>query len=683
MRYDLLAAAKAAYDAITDYAPQSQPDHKPERIDAEHPIHLAICRLEKLLPGNKLPPKARPIWRRLLAASRANDAQAFDEADELAEWLQATWPAESGHALATSDALTRRKQAGAIKRTKPKGQTRSDFYPEPLRELAADIAREAAEQIAEQQAETEKRQAINAMDEVAQQAYCFANIQAADWQAWECLIVKFAETSEAAGSTAALEEAITHFGGSINKAERYAAALTRLAIEHPRAGHIANALSLASEQGFLPAVRDAIEGICERATAPRRGFAKHANSQVAPPPTVDEFVAASESLERVLVDVIGAPIVAESAQISAHSAELFARDEGRAKVIRDTLRAEKETIRNALAASERWLERYAGVIDRAEIVLAGLRDGPDAVFWLGSDAYTSAHAAARFIVQESYTGAWGWLESEGSPLEFPRRKIDLQRIEGRWDALLQFLNGIFLGKKSRRDTEALRAVMRNERIDARKRFALITAETNGQSPVAKAIPVGWDGTLDTLPHAKLFGFLVDKIVLGPTPAHGNRFEIWSADCKAVPGTAPTICPQADRKPQLKWLPLIEKRFRELKLVGEGETIHWVGSQSKPGYVCGCKFPIADDRTSIANGGQADRETPQGSDQGKGVAAKRPTSKRGRPSDSDVAADRKLFDAWKTGRYSNYAELEREFRLSAGDARRAIDRHRKRERLANE
>lgn len=588
---------------------------------------------------------------------------------------------------ADGDALSRRRQAGALKRAKPNGQARSDFPPEPLRELAADIARDAADQRAKHQTETEKRQANKAMDEAAQKAHHFANIQAADWQAWERLIVEFVEASKAAGCTAPLDEAIAHFGGSINKAERYAAALVRLASEHPNTGHAANALSLASGQEFLPAVRDALEGICERATAPRRGCAKIARSQSNRPPTADEFAASSESLESVLVDVLGAPIIANSAQNSAHSAEVFASDEGRTKVIRTTLLAEKDIIRNTLAASERWLERYAGVIDRAESVLAGLRGGPDAVFRLGADAYTSAHAGARFIVQDFYTGAWGWLESEGSPLDFPQRKIDMQRIEGRWDALLQFLNDIFLGTEKRRDAETLRAVLRKERIDARKRFADMTAETNGQSPEkspsATAIPVDWHGTLDALPHSKLFGFLVDKIVLGPTPAHGNRFEIWSTDCKAVPGAVPTICPQADRKPRLEWLPDIERRFRELKLVGDGETIHWVGSQSKVEYVCGCKFPIADDWSSFANGDQAAVGAPRGNEQGERVTAKRQTPKRGRPKVSDVAADRKIFEAWQSDRYSNYADLGRELRLSAGEVGRAIDRHRKRERRANE
>lgn len=101
------------------------------------------------------------------------------------------------------------------------------------------------------------------------------------------------------------------------------------------------------------------------------------------------------------------------------------------------------------------------------------------------------------------------------------------------------------------------------------------------------LPADWDGTLDALPAAKLYGYKVDNIVLGPTYFHGNKFPIHNYDCLAVPGNKPSICPSADRKPQTEWLPSIERRFRELRLVGDGQTIHWVGSQSKAGSVCGC------------------------------------------------------------------------------------------------
>lgn len=105
-------------------------------------------------------------------------------------------------------------------------------------------------------------------------------------------------------------------------------------------------------------------------------------------------------------------------------------------------------------------------------------------------------------------------------------------------------------------------------------------------------PVGALCTPDgrVLELAKLTGYLVDDVILGPMPIHGNRFPIFSFDCRAVSGTTPSICPNADRKPKPEWLPQIERRFRELSLVGDCQTIHWVGSQSKVGHVCGCFQP---------------------------------------------------------------------------------------------
>ncbi len=102
-------------------------------------------------------------------------------------------------------------------------------------------------------------------------------------------------------------------------------------------------------------------------------------------------------------------------------------------------------------------------------------------------------------------------------------------------------------------------------------------------------PDNWDGRVDSWPVAKYMGYVVDHVLLGPTPAWGNRMPIWSFDCVAVPGDKPSICPNAEpnRKPQPEWLHDIEKRFRSLELVGTGQTIHWVGSQSKPGNVCSC------------------------------------------------------------------------------------------------
>ncbi|MBN1443730.1 MAG: hypothetical protein JXA90_13555 [Planctomycetes bacterium] len=58
---------------------------------------------------------------------------------------------------------------------------------------------------------------------------------------------------------------------------------------------------------------------------------------------------------------------------------------------------------------------------------------------------------------------------------------------------------------------------------------------------------------------------------------------------------------------------------------------------------------------------------------------KPMAKRkgGRRPQSDPAADRRLYEAWKTGRYQTHEGLAREKGISETEVRRAIDRHRKR------
>jgi len=84
--------------------------------------------------------------------------------------------------------------------------------------------------------------------------------------------------------------------------------------------------------------------------------------------------------------------------------------------------------------------------------------------------------------------------------------------------------------------------------------------------------------------------LLDEITLG----EGRRFPIRRYWCKPAPGPTPSICPNADppaedadRKALLVYLPRIAKRFRELHLIGEQQTIHWVGRQASLGTVCRC------------------------------------------------------------------------------------------------
>jgi hypothetical protein len=52
-------------------------------------------------------------------------------------------------------------------------------------------------------------------------------------------------------------------------------------------------------------------------------------------------------------------------------------------------------------------------------------------------------------------------------------------------------------------------------------------------------------------------------------------------------------------------------------------------------------------------------------------------RRGRPRDTDPAADRRIFDAWQTGQYKKYEDLAQELHISKLDVERAIDRHQKR------
>jgi len=51
--------------------------------------------------------------------------------------------------------------------------------------------------------------------------------------------------------------------------------------------------------------------------------------------------------------------------------------------------------------------------------------------------------------------------------------------------------------------------------------------------------------------------------------------------------------------------------------------------------------------------------------------------RGRPADTDPGADKRIYDAWKSGQYKRYADLAQVLKLREKDVARAIDRHRKR------
>lgn len=67
----------------------------------------------------------------------------------------------------------------------------------------------------------------------------------------------------------------------------------------------------------------------------------------------------------------------------------------------------------------------------------------------------------------------------------------------------------------------------------------------------------------------------------------------------------------------------------------------------------------------------------------GAETRKPRAKRGPKLKTDRKADKRVADAWVTGRYETFADLERELKLSAGSAKRAVDRHRKRRKSPKE
>src|SRR5262249_12930382 len=52
-------------------------------------------------------------------------------------------------------------------------------------------------------------------------------------------------------------------------------------------------------------------------------------------------------------------------------------------------------------------------------------------------------------------------------------------------------------------------------------------------------------------------------------------------------------------------------------------------------------------------------------------------KRGRPADTDPRADKRIFEAWRSGHHTTYADLATALGQPEQQVRAAIDRHRKR------
>jgi len=86
-------------------------------------------------------------------------------------------------------------------------------------------------------------------------------------------------------------------------------------------------------------------------------------------------------------------------------------------------------------------------------------------------------------------------------------------------------------------------------------------------------------------------FRVDVIRL----ARGQQFALYRSDCKPSSAVLPSVCPKADPKlpvelqPDGDMLAEIDARYRSLHLIGDDQTIHWVGRELTPETSCTCNL----------------------------------------------------------------------------------------------
>jgi hypothetical protein len=94
MTDDFQAALQALIDTLNEYLEEEEDSAgrpgEVEAINADHPIHVAVVNLQKLLPNRKLPTTygIRHLWHELLGRSRNHAPAAFRFANELLEALE-------------------------------------------------------------------------------------------------------------------------------------------------------------------------------------------------------------------------------------------------------------------------------------------------------------------------------------------------------------------------------------------------------------------------------------------------------------------------------------------------------------------------------------------------------------------------------------------------------------------
>jgi hypothetical protein len=147
---------------------------------------------------------------------------------------------------------------------------------------------------------------------------------------------------------------------------------------------------------------------------------------------------------------------------------------------------------------------------------------------------------------------------------------------------------------------------------------------------------------------------LDKIMDLNLPIHPG-------DCRIVEGENPTVCPMSDPPLPGEYLPCVVEIFKRLGLLPSGRTIHWVGINAWRGNLCKC---FAEGVNRSGSSGPANESSQKS----------RP---RGRPRDTDLEGDKRIYDSWKSRRYIKHEDLARELCKPKREVSLALDRHRKR------
>jgi hypothetical protein len=85
------------------------------------------------------------------------------------------------------------------------------------------------------------------------------------------------------------------------------------------------------------------------------------------------------------------------------------------------------------------------------------------------------------------------------------------------------------------------------------------------------------------------------------------------------------------------------------------------------------------RSALAIGWIIEHSAWEAQAKGRSQPAERRGKRIGRPPDTDPMRDRRIAEAWKTNRHETLEDLALAFNMTKPEAKRALDRHRHRER----